>query len=231
MAAYDDEFCQLGYRALSAAEPDFFQNSPAWPIEILFEGDQIREAQRYAAMERSSAGWRTNDLRVGLLADDQYIGYIVRDAVAFPGGRLGLYNRVLALGGIVVLPLFDDGVALIRIFRHAARRWFLEAPQDHLLPHDDPLQEVKRELMEEMGAEAADIIPLGHVFTSTPMTSEKLKMFAARIKSIGSPQRSEGIESVRTIPKAEIDALVCDGTICDGPTLSLILHARLRGLL
>jgi hypothetical protein len=85
--------------------------------------------------------------------------------------------------------------------------------------------------MEEMGAVPTDIVSLGNVFTSTALTSENLKMFAARIDAVGPPQRSEGIESVQIIPADKIDALVLDGTICDGPTMSLILRARLAGLL
>ena len=86
-----------------------------------------------------------------------------------------------------------------------------------------PAEVAKRELAEEMGAVPTELIPLGTVFTSTAMTSENLKMFAARIDTVGAPQRSEGIESVQIIRKGEIDALVLDGTICDGPTMSLDL--------
>ncbi len=231
MPTYDDEYVLQRYRALRAAESALFQDQADCPIQILFETDQIQEAQRYARSERAAAGWRTDDLRVGLLADDVYIGHIVRDAVAFPGGRLGLYNRVIATGGVVILPILADGIALIRIFRHAPRRWFVEAPQGHLLPADDPMQVARLELAEEMGAAPTEIIPLGQVFTSTALTSENLKMFAARIETVGAPQQGEGIESIQIIPKGEIDALVHDGTICDGPTMSLILRARLAGLL
>jgi 8-oxo-dGTP pyrophosphatase MutT (NUDIX family) len=231
MPPYDDEYVLQRYRALRAAEPALFKKQDDYPIQILLETDQIREAQRYAGSERAAAGWRADDLRVGLLADDVYIGYIVRDAVAFPDGRLGLYNRVIATGGVVILPIVDDGIALIRIFRHAPRRWMLEAPQGHLLPADDPIEVAKRELAEEMGTVPTEITPLGTVFTSSAMTSENLKMFAARIKAVGAPQRSEGIESVKIIRHDAIDAQVRDGTISDGPTMSLILRARLAGLL
>ena len=131
----------------------------------------------------------------------------------------------------MVLPILGDAIVLIRIFRHAARRWFLEAPQGLVLPGADPAEEARRELTEEMEATVVDLTPLGIVYTSTAMTSENLKMFAARVSGTGAPQRSEGIESVCMIPKADIDRLVLDGTICDGPTMSLILRARLRGLL
>jgi hypothetical protein len=56
-------------------------------------------------------------------------------------------------------------------------------------------------------------------------------MFAARIPFVGKPQRSEGIDSIRVIAKREINDLLLDGTICDGPTTTLITQARLRALL
>ena len=63
------------------------------------------------------------------------------------------------------------------------------------------------------------------------MTSEHLKTFAANIAAVGEPQRNEGIDSIKVIAITEIDQRVLDWTICDGPTISLIAHARARGML
>lgn len=219
------------YYELSTSNPELFENPDECPTKI-FEAEEVRQAQSDVLAERQSAGWPTNDLRVGVLAEDPYIGYVLRDAVRFFDGKLGLYNRVVASGGIVVLPILPDGsIALIRIFRHPARRWFLEAPQGLVLPGAEPADEARRELIEEMEASVGDLTSLGVVYTSTALTSENLKMFAARITAFGDPQRSEGIESITTIPECDIDGLVLDGSICDGPTMSLILRARMRGLL
>ena len=229
---YDDDAACLGrYRALQAARPEFFRNPPECPIRLLLGSEDIREAQASVRAERSGQGMSTLDLRVGLLAEDDYVGYIVRDAVRFSNGRLGLYNRVIASGGIAVLPILGDSIALIRIFRHAPRRWSLEAPQGFVPEGADPSEEARRELMEEIGAPATELVPLGIVYTSTALTSENLKMFAARIPSVGKPQRSEGIDSIRIIAKHDINDLLLDGMICDGPTTTLITQARLRALL
>ena len=227
----DDDRCLRRYRALEAIHPDWFVNEPGCPTWILRDDAEIRKCQAAVLKERLAAGWAAEDLRVGVLGEDEYMGHVVRDAVRFSDGRYGLYNRVITTGGIVVLPILGDSIALIRIFRHPARRWFLEAPQGHLPDGTDPVEEARRELEEEMGATATEMIPLGVVYTSTGLTSENLKMFAARITGTGEPQRSEGIESIHTIDKAEIDKLVLDGTICDGPTMSLIIRARAHGLL
>ena len=70
MPPYDDEYVLQRYRALRTAEPALFGKQDDCPIKILLETDQIREAQRHAGSERAAAGWRADDLRVGLLADD-----------------------------------------------------------------------------------------------------------------------------------------------------------------
>ena len=229
---YDDHHCLARYRALQQDFPGICDNPPDCPTTILLDADEIAACRAAVEHERWAAGIAVPDSRVGVLAEDYYIGHIVRDAVRFSDGRYGLYNRVVATGGITVLPVLADGsIALIRIFRHPVRRWFLEAPQGLLTANADSAEEARRELMEEMQAEATDVIPLGSIYTSTAMTSEQLKMFVARISGTGEPQRSEGIERVVTIAKGDIDRLLLDGTICDGATTALIAHSRLRGLL
>ena len=227
----EDVACLKRYEVLQVEQPDLFVNPPNCPTQILLDRVDIQKAKDAARTNRAAQGMPTHDLRAGLLGDDAYIGYLVRDAVRFSDGTLGLYNRIVASGGITVLPLLGDSIALIRIFRHAPRRWFLEAPQGFLPRGADPAEIARAELVEEIGASVRELTSMGVVYTTTAMASEYLHMFAARIESIGAPQTAEGIEAIRLIPTHEIDALLRDGTICDGPTTSLIMHARLRGLL
>ncbi|MEA2905384.1 MAG: ADP-ribose pyrophosphatase [Alphaproteobacteria bacterium] len=228
---HDDEFFLDQYRRLFSIKPELFSNPTGCPIEILLDPAKISEAQKHVHSERKQAGHTTADLRVGLLAEDHFIGYVVRDAVRFSDGRLGLYNRIVTTEGAVVLPILDGAIALIHIFRHAPRRWFFEAPQGLIPPGADPGEEARRELDEEMGAVVAELFPLGRVYTSTALTSENLHVFAARITNTGEPQASEGIDGIRIISNNQIDELLLDGTICDGPTTTAIARARACKLL
>jgi ADP-ribose pyrophosphatase len=228
---FDDDECLRRYGALREQYPQWFENSAGCPTQILFSPDEIRAAQASVRAERAALGYPTSDLRVGVLAEDHYIGFVVRDAVRFSDGRYGLYNRVLAQGGVAVLPVLRDGIALIHIFRHALRRWSLEAPQGWVGMTEVHAEVGRRELQEEMGAVAGEMVPLGKLATSTGLTSENLTLFAAPIDGVGEPQRNEGIDSIRIILKGEIDDLVRKGTIGDGPSITLIARARLAGLL
>ncbi len=228
---FDDDECLRRYGALREEHPSWFENPTDCPTHILLDREQIAAAQADVRAEREGQGEPVSDLRVGVLATDHYIGFIVRDAVRFADGRHGLYNRVIAAGGVAVLPILREGIALIRIFRHAPRRWMIEAPQGWAGPGTDPVEVARRELQEEMGAVAQEIVPLGKLYTSTALTSENLTLFAVRISHVGAPQRNEGIDSIRIVLTGEIDRLLLDGTICDGPTTTLITRARLAGLL
>lgn len=228
---FDDDECLQRYGRLREREPDWFDNPPGCPTRILLDGAEIERAVASVRAERAASGASTSDLRVGVLAEDQYIGTVVRDAVRFADGHYGLYNRVIATGGVAVLPILPGAIALIRIFRHAPRRWSVEAPQGWVEPGADVAAVARSELMEEMGAQALDIDELGHLYTSTALTSENLKLFAARIESVGAPELREGIERIEIVPLGEIDRAIADGTICDGPTISLVSRARIKGLI
>lgn len=67
----DNEFMRR-YRAVRAIEPELFENPPGCPTKILFESDEIRQAQVDVLAEREAAGWPTNDIRIGVLAEDPY---------------------------------------------------------------------------------------------------------------------------------------------------------------
>lgn len=231
MTGYDDRHCLSRYRALRREQPGLFVNPPGCPTAILFDAAGIRRAQVAVAAERQAAGIAAADLRVGVLAEDRYVGHVVRDAVRFSDGRYGLYNRIVVGESVLVLPILSGAVALVHIFRHALRRWFYEAPQGLASPGADPAEDARRELIEETGAVPTELVPLGIVHTSPPLASERHHIFAARIAAPGKPQRSEGIDAIRIVPNGEIDRLVNDGTITDGATTTALMRARIRGLI
>lgn len=230
MTQFDDADCLGRYRALMSSRPDLFANPAGGLIEIITDSANIASAQRQELERRAHQSLVEDDVRVGILAEDPYLRWLVRDAVRFSDGRLGVYNRVLSGPGGLVLPLLPDGVALIEIFRHAARRWFLEAPGGSFDPAEDPREEVRREMQEEIGAEATDLVDLGSVATSPGLTNETLRLFAARIDRVGHPETAEGIAGIRVVPYAALDEMILSGQINDGPTIVAITRARLKGL-
>jgi ADP-ribose pyrophosphatase len=230
MGHFDAADCFDRYRVLMRTRPNLFVNPLGGLIGILTNPDEVTAARQQEIERRSRSSLPVDDLRVGVLATDHYLGWLVRDAVRFSDGSMGLYNRVLTGPGGLVLPLLPTGVALIQIFRHAARRWFLEAPGGSFDQGEDFRNEVRREMHEEIGANAMELVELGSVATSPGLTNETLSLFAARIDRVGHPETAEGISGIRIVPFAGLDDLILNGDINDGPTIVAIMRARLKGL-
>lgn len=214
------------YEDLCRDHPELFANVPDG-IEILLDPVEIEAA-------RHSVG---SDEPVGVLYADRFIT-LVRDAVRFPGGGLGLYVRILTPGdaaGVVVLPLIDAGpdgpdVVLVEHYRHATRAWHLEAPRGMGEPGTVAAENAIRELREELGVRLDSLIPLGRIHADTGMLGGHAELYAARISTIGTLDTAEGIRRAVVMSPRRAEELIGRGEITDGFTIAVIARARLAGV-
>ena len=221
---------RAAYRALARRRPELFANPPGGVVEILRADADIRRAQQAAKKARRKHGLPTADLRVGLLLHDPYL-LVVRDAVRFPDGALGLYNRLVTEPNVVVLPVLDGRVALIHRFRHGTRRFHYEAPRGIAERPQDLAADARRELAEEIGAAAKALIDLGELHPYSGICNEVMRLYLARIGRLGEPERHEAIARIVLFSPAELDKAIDKGAVTDAPTLAAVLRAKLRGLL
>lgn len=230
MPQFDPDDCLNRYLVLARSQPGLFENPARDAYEILLDTGKISFAQAEAKRFRNMLNLSTGDTRVGILADDPYLR-VMRDAVRFPDGSYGLYNRLMVPAGVAVLPLLKDKIALIDRFRHGTRRRHLEAPRGSISSWLQIEQEARRELKEEIGADATSLIDLGEVHSSTGCLDEVHKLYLAHIDGIGAPEKHEAIIGIELLPPDRFEKMVESGQITDGPTLAAFLKARLRGYL
>jgi len=230
MSEFDRDTCLERYFALVQQRPERFVNPPGEIYEILLDRDRIEHARAEAERRRRHDKQPADDTRVGVLAEDPYL-MLMRDAVRFADGSYGLYNRLIVPGGTALLPVLDGAIVLLHRFRHGTRTWHLEAPRGSFAGVGTHEDEARRELREEIGSDAIALVDLGALHSTTGCLDEAHQLYLARINTVGQPDRHEAITALRILAIDEMERLIADGEITDGPTLALFLRARLRGYL
>lgn len=157
-----------------------------------------------------------------------------------PAGRK--WTVVHRKSAVVIAPLTREGrFVLIREERIPIRAaiWSMPAGQidESLEPNEEGVRAVaRREMREETGYElepGAELIPLGHYFTSPGFTDEHCYFFLARPvqKSAGGAQRdaTEVIIDCREFSADAVRQMIADGEIRDANTLSIWARLVARG--
>lgn len=217
------------YLRIMRERPELFRNDASAGIEILTDPAAIKAAQATARRFRQKRGLDVSDLRVGVLATDPYM-LILRDAVRFFDGKLGLYNRIVEVPSIAVLPLLDGRPVLIRIFRHGLRDWTWEFPRGGRELKEPAEASVRRELREEIGATIRELVPLGDFTPGGSSLSIRADLFAAHIDAVGEAEHADNISEIKVVDVNECEDMIRTSQIIDGFSLSLFMRARLAGV-
>ncbi len=226
------------YLEYAKAHPRQFENPPDGLITILLEPDQIAEVEAFMEQRLLSSGASPEQAhawsRVGVAHQDQYT-FLLRDAVRFGDGSLGTYFRFVdpdnSAPGVIILPMYQGNVVLVRHFRHAMRQWRIELPRGFGEYGFTNEENALRELKEEIGAEVERIVSLGMTEPDGGASAQGDALYFAELKSIGAPSAAEGISNIMLTSTPEFERLIADGTIVDGFTLSAYARAKARGLL
>jgi ADP-ribose pyrophosphatase len=164
-------------------------------------------------------------------------GRIVRleiDRVRLAGGVESSREVVRHRGAAVILPILDDGRLLfVRQFRYPVDSILLELPAGTLEAGEPPRDCAERELVEETGHAAGELLDLGSFFSAPGFTDEILHAFAAVKLTPASgpgPDPDEVVE-VEALTVAEAFERVANGEIRDAKTLASLLLARLQGVI
>ncbi len=178
------------------------------PVEIA----QIEELQKNRLLKNYTLEEAVSFSRVGIFAEDQYI-LGVRDAVIFPTGAKGTYDRLIWKNGlsgppgVAVLPIYPDGgIALNLNYRHATRSWELELPRG-LKKEGETLEAAAlRELQEETGLEVEKPIYLGAMTPDSGILSSVVPIFMGKVTKAGLSDQefSEAIEGIYIFTQDEI---------------------------
>jgi len=131
-----------------------------------------------------------------------------------------------SIAGVAVLPVRDDRVGLIRVFRHPLAKWSWEAIKGHAEPGEDARNVAARELLEESGFSlAADkFIDLGAIAPEGGVIEGRSRLFVGvlteQTEKAVTPELGHG--ELIFFSQSEIDDLIERGEIEDASTLVAI---------
>jgi ADP-ribose pyrophosphatase len=161
---------------------------------------------------------------------DIYKGRIVwlrAEEVTLPNERTITLEVIRHPGAAAVVAVdASDRVTLIRQFRHAAGGYIWEVPAGVLHAGEAPATCAARELAEEAGLAAAELLPLGCILTTPGFCDERIHLFLARrLSHVAQQLDPDEVLTVSTVPLAEALEMVRDGRIQDAKTIAALHQA------
>jgi ADP-ribose pyrophosphatase len=130
-------------------------------------------------------------------------------------------------GAVVIVPVEDDHVLMVRQPREAVERLTLELPAGKLdVPGEKPLECARRELAEEVGRAAGRWTPWGGFFTAPAILTEYIHCFLAEDLSAADGVDADADEDIEVVawPLGDLDALIA--RVEDAKSLVGLLRLR-----
>jgi ADP-ribose pyrophosphatase len=156
----------------------------------------------------------------------------IRDYLETNEGKRYTHETIVHPGAVVILPVHADGsIMCVSQYRHSVGIEMVELPAGTLEENEPPQECAHREIMEEIGMAAHEMIPVGTLYPAPGFCSELQHLFVARglYPKSATPDEDENI-SVVPMTVEQFEHAVVSGAVCDAKSIALFARARLMGL-
>jgi 8-oxo-dGTP pyrophosphatase MutT (NUDIX family) len=157
------------------------------------------------------------------------------DRIRRADGSDGLYGVVERADFVVIVPWQDGRLTLVEQWRYPvnARIWEFPMGMWEQAPGTDPAMLAAAELQEETGLTAGRMTHAGEIFQGPGYCNQRGHIFLATDLTQGEPNREATEQDMicRSVPLAEVEAMIRDGRLCEAMTLSAFGMLRVKGLL
>ena len=141
---------------------------------------------------------------------------VSRAAARSPEGETHDFFRIDSADWVNVVPLTASGeVVMIRQYRHGLRDVTLEIPGGLVDPGEEPVVAAGRELHEETGYRAAELVPIGATSPNPALFGNRVHTFLATgLERIGEPTNPGHEETVvELVTESELREIVRGGGV------------------
>ena len=155
---------------------------------------------------------------------------VVLEKVTLPNGAVKDREIVRHPGAAAMVPLLDDGrVVLIKQYRHAVGEFVWEIPAGTLEPEEAPMACARRELVEEIGYEAANLEKLTEILPAPGYTDEHIHIFLATgLKPVNQRLEDDEVLELQLTVLETALAMVAQGEIRDAKTIAGLFLTSLK---
>jgi ADP-ribose pyrophosphatase len=151
------------------------------------------------------------------------------DEVRLPDGGTAKREVVDHPGGVCIAALNEqEELLFVRQFRYPYAEVVLELPAGKLEKGSSPLENGRRELKEETGAEGEGYVSLGQLYPTPGYCGEIIHLYFCKVRNMGEqrPDEDEFLE-VERVPLAKAVELVLNNRIPDAKTQVAVLKTAM----
>ena len=160
-----------------------------------------------------------------VIYNGNYLSLINVD-VELPDGNLSNRDIIKHPGACAIIPFLNDNeVILVEQFRKPLEKTLLEIPAGKLNKNETPITCAHRELEEETGYKAKDMIYLGKIATAPGFCDEIIHLFKATNLYEGKKSCDEDeFTDIKKFTLYEIKLMIKKGEIIDTKTISILSY-------
>ena len=154
------------------------------------------------------------------------------DEVKLPDGKTGKREIIKHPGAVAVIAVTDEGkIIFVEQYRKAMERSLVEIPAGKLEKGEEPRLSAARELEEETGYEAAEMVPLISFYTSPGFADELVHVFVA--KDLKLKENAAGLDEDEFVDLLELSLeeakeYITNGRIKDAKTAYAVQYLELQ---